>query len=120
MVFGFGGGVLTSWAMRILIVAGALADRCALQGVVAPLGCEVECVTAVTEIAESDIDAFDVVLAVGVDPLSGVRGLSRRVMILSPSREEQAVLGALEQGVNQYLSLPVEPCRLRRKLRPTR
>ena len=106
--------------MRILIVAGTLADRCALQGVVAPLGCEVECATAVTEIAESDIDAFDVVLAVGVDPLSGVCGLSRRVMVLSPSREEQAVLGALEQGVNQYLSLPVEPCRLRRKLRPSR
>jgi hypothetical protein len=69
---------------------------------------------------ESDIEAFDVVLAVGADPLSGVCGFSRRVMVLSPSREEQAVLGALERGINQYLSLPVEPCRLRRKLRPTR
>lgn len=106
--------------MRILIVGGAPADRCALQGVVAPLGCEVECVTAVTEIAESDIEAFDVVLAVGADTLSAVGRLSRRVMMLSPSRAEQTVLGALEQGVNQYLSLPVEPCRLRRKLCPSR
>lgn len=106
--------------MRILIVGGAPADRCALQGVVAPLGCEVVCVTAVSEVAECDIEAFDVVLAVGGDHLSGVTKHPHRVMILSPSCEEQAVLGALEQGINQYLSLPVKPCRLRRKLRPTR
>ena len=110
-----------SCIMRILIVGGAPADRCALQGVVAPLGCEVECVTTVTEIAESDIKAFDVVLTFGVEPLSGaVVSYSRQVMVLSPSRDQQMVLGVLEQGVSQYLSLPVEPCRLRRKLHLTR
>ena len=123
---GLGLNVKAFVSMKILIVARRKVDLCVLQGLFAPLGFDVATADSLVQMEQFCLrQLFDVVVSVGFDWLAcgrdavlmfrGRCGMSR-VVVLSGSSDEQAVLGAIESGVNQYLSLPVEPCRLRRKL----
>lgn len=113
--------------MKILILAVRAADRYALQGLVAPLCRDVLVASSVGDMERMCLrHHFDAVISVGFEWLTSGRdaalsvrrgGNDCRVLVLSEACDEQAVLGVVERGVGQYLSLPVEAHRLRRKLR---
>ncbi|MBP3425965.1 MAG: hypothetical protein J6K81_04525 [Rikenellaceae bacterium] len=112
--------------MKILILAVRPTDRYALQGLVAPLCRDVVVTDSVAGLERMCLrHRFDAVISVGFEWLTSGRdtavavrrgGRDCRVLVLSEACHEQAVLGVVEGGVGQYLSLPVEAHRLRRKL----
>ncbi len=70
--------------------------------------------------------AYDLVIIVGVAPLLSDVGLLQRlrprplqrppIYVLSWQQGEQTVLSMLECGVDQYLTFPIHPMRLRNKV----
>ncbi len=112
--------------MKILIVTSEAADGYTLRSLIRSQCSLVQCVTSMQQ-AESLCRhiCFDAVISVGAEwwndtrsRASYLRGAGRdtHIVVLSSAHDEQAVMGALEEGVNQFLSLPIEPARLRRKL----
>lgn len=108
--------------MHILIFAPSPSDGHALRGMIAPLCREVVCAHNFAEVEKlCRTQRFDAIVSVGF----GWNRMGQRlhnhtrrggVVVLGRGRSTCDVLSVIEGANQQYLSLPVNPRRLRAKL----
>lgn len=107
--------------MRILIYAPSVADGFALRGMVATMCREAVCVGSLADVERlCRTCRFDALISVGYGWCRAGRRLRGEVsrggvLVLSRGENVADVMGVLGEH-HQYLSLPIDPRRLRSKL----
>ncbi|MBE6209239.1 MAG: hypothetical protein IKA60_00115 [Rikenellaceae bacterium] len=111
--------------MRILIYAPSAEGGCALRGMIASVCREAVCVVSIAEAERlCRVRRFDAFISVGYGWCRAGRALRHSIgrggiLVLSEGGDVRDVVGVLGEA-HQYLSLPVDPRRLRAKLHKMR
>ena len=112
---------------KIIIYSSSLCMQALLEGLLYDCGAEVCVATSQQDLFERcSAERFDKVIvgdvslfARGCDTLERLRPKGVRepeILVFAPDITEECVVSLLESGVNQYVSLPAAPARLRRKV----
>ena len=112
---------------KIIIYSSSLCMRALLEGLLYDCGAEVCVATSRQNLFDRcAAERFDKVVVgetalfiEGCDTVERIRPCGARepeILVFAPDITEECVMSLLERGVNQYVSLPVVPARLRRKV----
>lgn len=112
---------------KIIIYSSSLCMQSLLEGLLYDCGAEVCVATSRQNLFERcAAERFDKVIvgdislfAHGCDTVERLRPNGERepeILVCAPDVTEECVVSLLESGVNQYVSLPAAPARLRRKI----
>ena len=112
---------------KIIIYSSSLCMQALLEGLLYDCGAEVCVATSRQNLFECcAAERFDKVIVgdvslfvQGCDTVERLRsngGCGPEILVCAPDVTEECVVSLLERGVNQYISLPTAPTRLRRKV----